>query len=565
MAKGTIVAQYAEAFRRGYLGEEAKVEGVLGRIIRGKRAEDFETLTDDSTRRLILLTDPLALRAMIGVPAFDLLLRVGWDHPYAVSKIRDGYKVKLVVFAEGGNALLCTWDNMIHLVGKAYPEIDQKLRRWLPELKKLDFKKFDQIELAYGCDMSSIDHDGPSNPQYMTVERYKTAADTLVNARAFLYFAIHLRELFAGDGSTRDSLGNVGVKEYMALNCPISELKDAELIDLEPELPAADRLTFKKRAPGPRIGFPSFYNPDDVGKRYKPRWDWVEEDAKWANLRPVSQDRGIKRLLVGIDEQDSFIMPEIRLANGSVIQQAGELLVPGAVDDLRRFIELIYMYPEEFSGVLFSMDMHIPWQIFFSTWWRKRDRSMIDPMTYLTYEAVERGDYYPALETSWSLGYLKQLGAMMIWRDHCMIGTPGCALMPALAEAIKWLAVARHIQPEYMPKGTIPQTEHYGIFCPCVEVPKPGGTLNTIMLDRIASYDEIVAAGEAEDFCVKESMKQAIKYFGAKHPDALAKLRFLRDCTSMVFPQNRIEADNFLQSMEDDGVIITESTKLFKH
>ncbi|MFA5124619.1 MAG: hypothetical protein WC473_02210 [Patescibacteria group bacterium] len=556
------VEQYAEAFRRGYLGD-VEANGVLGRIIRGKSPKDFETLTDDPTRKLILLTDPLALKAMVGVPAFDLLLRVGWDFPYAVGKIKDGFHVKLVVFHEGGNALLCTWDNMITLVGKAYPEIAQKIRRWLPELKKLDFRKFNEIEQAYGCDMSQVDHDGSTNQQYMTVERYKTADDTLVNARAFLYFTVHLRELFAGDGSTRDSLGNIGVKEYMALNCPISELQDAVLIDLKPELPPAARLVFKKRSPGPRTGFPSYYNPDDVGKRYEPRLDWVTEDAKMANLKPAAQAT-VKRLLVGIDLQDDFIMPEIKNPDGTAIQKAGSLLVSGAVDDTRRLVELIYNEPEYFTGMLFSQDQHIPFQIFFPTWWRKRDRSMVDPFTFLTQEAVQKGDFYPAVEKQWSLDYIKQLKEMMIWPFHCMIGTPGSSLMPALAEAVHWLSIARGIQPEYLFKGTVPKTEHYGPFCPCVEVPThPQGTLHTVLLDRVAAHDGgTVFCGEAEDYCVKTGMQQVVEYFGKKHQSALSQIRFLRDCTSMVFPQNRLEADNFLQNMEDRGVIITTCDKL---
>lgn len=549
--------EFAKAFRRGYLGD-VNTDGLVGRIIRGQKPEDFEKLSEDRTRFLVLLTNPMGLACMVGKKAFDLLLMVGWDYSYAVEKINSGYQMKLVVCREGGKTRLATWENMLDLVGMVYPDVNQKLRRWLPQLKS---SKFADLEKAYGCDMSEVDKLGQGDSRYMTHERYQAAVDTLENARAFLYFTIHLRELYAGDGWTYDSLGNRGVQEYMALNCNISELDEAEVIDLKAELPAAAKPRVK-RAPGPRTGFPNYYKPEDVGRRYVPRLDEVYEEAKAANLRPASKDKE-SRALVGIDYQNDFVIPEIKAVDGTVIQEAGSLLVGGAVDDIRRLIEMIYMEPHYFNSLLFTKDKHIPWQIFFQTWWVNRAGEPISPYTLLTEQAVQAGDYRPQIDKSWSLDYIKKVKAMMIWPFHCMTGTEGSSLVPALAEAIHWLSVGRGIQPRYWFKGTVPQTEHYGPFCPVVEYPKhPLGTLATTLLDEVAQNKEIVFAGEAEDFCVKQGMTQALAYFGKKHQTALKKIKFLCDATSMVFPQNRAEADNFLQSMVDQGVTVTTTDKL---
>lgn len=549
--------QFAEAFRRGYLGD-VTTDGLVGRIIRGQKPEDFVSLSEDPTRLLILLTDPMGLASMVGRSAFDLLLAVGWDYPYAVDKINNGYAMKLVVCKEGGKARLATWESMLDLTGMVYPDVDQKLRRWLPQLKR---SKFDDLEKAYGCDMSEVDGLGHGDPRYMTHDRYKIAPDTLENARAFLYFTIHLRELYSGDGWTYDSLGNRGVMEYMALNCPISELDDAVVIDLKAELPAAAKPRVK-RTVGARIGFPSYYKPEDVGKRYVPRLDWVHEEAKAANLSPASKDKK-KRTLVGIDYQNDFVMPEIKDVDGTVLQKPGSLLVGGAIDDLRRLIEMIYQAPEYFNGLLFSKDKHIPFQIFSPTWWVDRNGKPIAPFTWLTEEAVAAGDYRPVTEKAWSLDYIKKVKGMMIWPFHCLTGTEGSSLAPALVEAIHWLSVGRGIQPQYLFKGTVPQTEHYGPFCPVVEYPGHAqGTLNTTLLDMVVLNDEMIFAGEAEDYCVKQGMIQVLEYFGKKHQQALQKVTFLRDATSMVFPQNRAEADNFLDSMTRQKVRVTTTKEL---
>ncbi|PIR60550.1 MAG: hypothetical protein COU68_02515, partial [Candidatus Pacebacteria bacterium CG10_big_fil_rev_8_21_14_0_10_45_6] len=300
------------------------------------------------------------------------------------------------------------------------------------------------------------------------------------------------------------------------------------------------------------MGFPGYYNAEDVGKRYAPRLALVSEEASTANLTLSANDK-IRSVLVMIDMQQDFVMPEIKDDKERVIQAAGSLKVEGAVDDVRRLIEFIYYCPDQISSIVLTLDQHIPWQIFFSRWWKKRDGTSPIPFTPITSEAVQAKDFRPLLEKNWSLDYPVKLeqtsqAPLFIWPDHCMIGTDGAALVPALAEAVHWLSITRGIQPIYLFKGTVPKTEHYGPFCPCVEVTNnPQGGLNTIMLDQIAKNDRILFAGEAEDFCVHEGMVQVLDYFGKLHPDALKKIQFLTDCTSMVFPDNRQAADDFLQ------------------
>lgn len=558
------VQQYADAFRRGYLGD-VTTQGLLGRVIRGRSAKDFETLSEDPDRKLILLTDPEGLASLVGVPGFSILIKIGWEPGYAIQKIQDGYEMKLVVFREGGPAQLATWDGMIEVTSRAYPDIADRLRRHADAFKNTPF---DEFEKDYGCDMSVVDHEGKANPAFMTYERYQKAADTATNARAFLYFVVHLREQYRGDGYTCDDKGVRGMKEYIAPNCKLTELYDCEVINFQAELPVAVRprksgITLRGRQ------MPGYYDPADAGRFYLPRLDWVEEEAKRMNLPPASGDR-VKTLLVGIDMQTDFILQEIKDVMGRIIQHAGSLVVSGAVDDLRRFIELIYLYPEKISALLFSMDMHLVWQIFFSRYWK--DKANQNPMVFtqilasMVASGEMRARIEPTQEAESYPGDLEKNNQtpLMIWPDHCGVGTQGGSLMPALVEAIYWWSIVRKEQPIFLFKGSVPTTEHYGIFCPCIERPNhPNGGLNTAMLDAIARYDLIGVAGEAEDFCVHDSMVQMLVYYAKKHPQALQKVKFLTDCTSMVFPNNRRIADEFLKKMASQGIQVTTSTKLF--
>jgi nicotinamidase/pyrazinamidase len=559
---------FANAFRNGTLGDFT-AEGLLGRIIRGKRPEDFRTLSDDPDRKIIILTDSDGLEGLVGVPGFSILLRIGWDYPYAVKKIQDGYKVKLVVFREGGPAQLATWDGMMTVVGLAYPDIKDRLAAWLPKLKIMSFA---QINALYAGGMNKdVDAKGKNETAYMTYERYLQSADTVENARAFLYYAIHLRELYAGDGYTyRDSIApeNRGVKEYMAPNCDLSELLNCESVDFDVELPPSETKRTKV-LPNAHGVFPSYYHPEDVGRFYIPRLDLVAAEASRWNLPPAYSDK-FKRQLVGIDLQNDFVLPQILSADGRIIQRAGTLMVVNAVEDVRRVIEMIYTAPEMFTDMLWTLDQHMLFQIFYSAWWIDQDGNHPAPFTMISYDDVVSGKWRPISSTwkDWALKYTKTLQdtgqtPLIIWPEHCMIGTPGAAIVPALFEAIHWLSLVRKIQPNFMFKGSVAQTEHYGPFRACVKVDNNlQSHLNTHMLDMIAGHDEIVFVGEAEDFCVKQGMTQTMEYFGTKHPDVLKKIVFLRDCTSMVFPAQRAEADKFLANMSGQGIRISTSQEL---
>ena len=153
---------------------------------------------------------------------------------------------------------------------------------------------------------------------------------------------------------------------------------------------------------------------------------------------------------------------------------------------------------------------------------------------------------------------------LMIWPFHCLVGTDGQKLVPALHEAIAFHAGARVTKPELITKGTVPQVEHYGIFAAEVPYPKnpKASGLNTEYLDLIAQYDRIYVAGEAKSHCVLETMRQMLSYFSSQ-PEVIAKIRFLVDCTSsVVHPVIDFEtiAKDELAKMEKQGVQMVQST-----
>lgn len=228
----TTVEAYSEAFMNQ---EPVDVAHLCGRLIRGTKPEDFETLTDDPDRRLVMLMGPDGLAQLPGKSGYDMLTRViGYTPEYTAFKFRQGMSFKLAVFAESDIARPATWDNVMNLVGQTYAGIEAPLQRHSDDLKTTPFAR---IEAAAGYSFEEVNQNGEQDERYMTYERFLQSPQDLLATRAFFYFAVHLRGPFSGDGYTYDYEGQRGVLEYMIPNRPITELGTHALLDVPVELP----------------------------------------------------------------------------------------------------------------------------------------------------------------------------------------------------------------------------------------------------------------------------------------------------------------------------------------
>ncbi|MBN1803316.1 MAG: hypothetical protein JW891_17525 [Candidatus Lokiarchaeota archaeon] len=219
--------EYREFFTKKQI---VRVDSLCGRIIRGVNPDDFETLTDDPDRKLVMLMGPDGLQKLLGKESYDMLVEIGYEKEYIQRKLNEGNEFKLVVFKEGGEAIIATWDNVINLVSKTYPNISNKIKDQIDDLKSTSFER---IEEEAGFDFSKIDKIGKTDPRFMTHERYLESPNTLIAARAFLYFTVHLRELFSGDGYTYTTDGKRGLTEYIVPNKRISDLGEHVIIDIQ--------------------------------------------------------------------------------------------------------------------------------------------------------------------------------------------------------------------------------------------------------------------------------------------------------------------------------------------
>ncbi|MFC1598633.1 hypothetical protein ACFL2U_01300 [Patescibacteria group bacterium] len=511
------IETYAELVKTGQPAQEP-VAGICGRIIRGKKPEDFTTLTDDPERKIVMLVDPDGLAELLGKNGYKMLLTVGYEPDYLEHKVREGNQFKLVVFPEGGAAKLATWDNVVAMVEQVYPDLKfpaQVVR----DLKDLTFQ---EIEKQAGFTFLEAEKAGKKDPRYMTYQRFVQSAQTLADFRAFLYFTIHLRELYGGDGWTYDAQGNKCVKEYIIPNLPIADLGENELIDLDVQVPVKQKTRQRRK-----------------------------------NMK------NLQIHLLVIDPQNDFMDID-----------GAALPVTGAKDDMIRLAAMIDRVGPKLADIHVTMDSHRLLDIAHPAWWVDQNGNNPAPFTIISQDDVANRIWVPRNPGFYDRcqEYVRELNRksnymLCIWPPHCLIGTWGHNVMPVLNEALQGWSEKEFAMVDYVTKGSNPWTEHYGGMEAEVPDPEdPSTQLNADFLNMLAEADIVAVAGEALSHCVKATVTQIADNIGDEH---VKKFQILTDCTSPVAavpggPDFPDIAQQWLKEMEQRGMTLTTAEEFLK-
>lgn len=303
---------------------------------------------------------------------------------------------------------------------------------------------------------------------------------------------------------------------------------------------------------------PALFDVQDAFKGpYAPRIQSFTEAGRQASLTAAHSDTE-KIALILVDYQHDFVDP------------TGTLYVPGSQQDVARLLTWFYANAHKISSMYASLDTHLPFQIFYSSWWKNpQTGEHPQPYTTITVDDVTNMKWVPVIDPNWSVRYVHQLQEkakkdLMIWPYHTMEGTLGHMLVAPICEAITWHSAARNAQPTYVVKGRTIRTEYYGIFG--AEIPDPEdseSSLNATLLDAVMKHDRVYIAGEAKSHCVLETERQLVGRFG-NQPELLKRLHFLRDCTSSV-QHPTIDFDALAEAelavMEQQGVQMVLSTE----
>lgn len=245
------------------------------------------------------------------------------------------------------------------------------------------------------------------------------------------------------------------------------------------------------------------------------------------------------------------------------------LPVPGATGDMQRLAAMIDRIGHKLADIHVTLDSHRKIDVGHPGMWRNADGKSPAPFTIISADDLANGIWLPRnpRDARRFVEYAKALEAggkypLMVWPEHCLIGTPGHNVQDDLMAALLRWEHSQFANVDYLVKGTNSYTEHYGALM--AEVPDPSDAatgLNTDFLNTFAQADLVVVAGEASSHCVKATVEQIADNIGV---DQIKKFVILTDCMSPVpkvgaGPDFPAIAKGFMKDMEARGMKLSTS------
>ena len=221
--------------------KEEHLQQLAGRVAQGSSEEYFEYLQGNTNEKkfawvmggdgLILFLKQSNIQALRSLGAEDRWIR---------KRLEMGRRFRLGVFYRSDQCVPGTWDGILSLIDNYYPKaISTKIWWHADALKRMSFDEIDaRARLSYlqGAsyfDVSELSVNGyPSDPRFMSEERFLECEGTLEECRGFLYNRLDITRLFDGSGYTKDSSGQLHVREYLQPNVPVRELPGFRYLDL---------------------------------------------------------------------------------------------------------------------------------------------------------------------------------------------------------------------------------------------------------------------------------------------------------------------------------------------
>lgn len=335
------------------------------------------------------------------------------------------------------------------------------------------------------------------------------------------------------------------------------------------------------------LPIPPFFNAKNAGLwGYRPDASRVYSEAhawrKSLGIKPATNDSKKVHLLL-IDVQQDFCLPEGSLYVGG---RSGK----GAIEDSVRTAEFVYKNLGHISKITATLDTHIPFQIFFQSFWEKADGTPVDPHTMISVVDIDSGKYHvsPQAAAALDLPYtwlceqarfyaseLERSGkyVLYIWPFHCELGSEGHALVGVIKEAVNFHAFVRGSAFVPETKGGNPLTENYSILRPEVlsrfDGKGPIAQRNTRFIETLLEADRLIIAGQAASHCVKSSIDDFLSEILAKDKKLASKVYVLEDCMSAVavpdgkggfFADFTPDAEAALKRFSDAGMHVVKST-----
>jgi len=234
----------------------------------------------------------------------------------------------------------------------------------------------------------------------------------------------------------------------------------------------------------------------------------------------------------------------------------------GAEADVRRLARFVNKVGDRLAMIHSTLDSHHPQHIAHAIMWtnsKGEQPPIFNPIFNADLVSGKWFAHNPRLRAAFQ-NYTNELEkhnryVLVIWPQHCIIGSWGHALYPELSDAFIDWQNKYHKRINYVAKGSNMLTEHYSAVQ--ADVPDdadPTTKLNTQLIDLLAkNADEILITGQALSHCVANTIQDIADNFGE---DNIKKFTLLEDTCSNVPSFEKLGQD-FVKTMTKRGMRTT--------
>lgn len=276
--------------------------------------------------------------------------------------------------------------------------------------------------------------------------------------------------------------------------------------------------------------------------------------------------------LIIIDGQNDFLDPN------------GALYVKDAEKEAVKLAAMIKRLGRKITKIHATLDSHHPFHIAHPCMWKDENGNQPNPFTIITADDIRNGKWMCSMLGHYNaskkityqdkvLSYVETLEKngryqLCIWPPHCLIGTPGHNVFPALFDAYQYWIGESTGYPwiEYVTKGDFAWTEHYSAIQADVPDPNvPKTQINADLLTDINNADIVVWSGWAGSHCLANTGRDAVNFFGQGENPFIKKSVLLTDTCAPVQPDppgTSLFTDmrtNFIDEMKQRGMKIETS------
>ena len=150
---------------------------------------------------------------------------------------------------------------------------------------------------------------------------------------------------------------------------------------------------------------------------------------------------------------------------------------------------------------------------------------------------------------------------LVIWPEHCIIGSSGHSVVDSLNDALQHWARSNKKAVQYIQKGQNCKTELYSILEAEVEDPTDVSTaFDYDLFNNLKIADRIIISGQASSHCVKFTVNDLIRHF--PEGDDRSKITILEDGCSYL-EGYKDEATQFFKECKDKGLVVTDCDDAF--